>query len=122
MKFKVDGIFQSHNIQSRPSKKNPNESYNVGDAIFKIDNSYEFEGDVIEKKTMVPFNCFGRIADKANDLRVGQKVAIAFELVGREYNGKNYVNVKATALKVEGAVQASASATAPVKSDEEIPW
>ncbi len=93
-KFVVKGTFHSHAIATR-TKKDSTETFVAGDVIFEIDNSYEKEGQIVNKVDLVPFNVFGKTAEKAMLYITGEELSITFQLEGTEYQGKNYPRIKA---------------------------
>ena len=70
--------------------------------------------------SQVCFNVWGE--DKVRELekyQVGDKVKVSFNLSAREYNGRWYNDIRA--WRIEPAVPAPVSATAPVMEDPGFP-
>ncbi len=115
-KFVVKGKFHSHAIATR-TKKDSVETFVAGDAIFEIDNSYEKEGQIVSKIDLVPFNVFGKTAEKVMMYTSGEELSITFQLEGREYQGKYYPQVKAPFIHhIEKAKPSDK------KKDEDVPF
>lgn len=114
MNFKIKGTFFSHSIATR-DKKDGSGTFTAGDAIFEIDNSYEYQGEQRLKMDLVPFNCYGKTAEKAMTLTRGEEMEITFQLEGQEYKEKNYPRIKAAFIHHVKAAELP-------KADPDIPF
>lgn len=89
MSFSIIGTFKGHTIQEREGKSKPGTKFKAGDALFEIDNSYQYQGQTVPKVATVPFNTIYKAAEHAETFRPGQRVEINFEITGREGKGKD---------------------------------
>ncbi len=112
--FKVIGEFHGHSVAVR-DKKDGSGTFTAGDALFVIDNSYEYQGRETVKLDIVPFNVFGKTAEKVLTLTRGEKMEITFQVEGTEYQGKNYPRIKAAFIHHVKAPDAP-------KKDGDIPF
>lgn len=63
----------------------------------------------------IKFDCLKEKADILNSVKEGDEVTVHFDLGGREYNGRYFVNVNAWKLE---AGKGSGSAGGPASADE----
>ena len=105
--FKIKGTFQAQTITTKEGSKGP---YKVGEAIIKVDQSYEDPrtGEQVVNLSEIPFNVIGRAAEFVETLQYDQEVEINFEIKGREYNGKYYSQLRAVSIKPVGELKAKA--------------
>lgn len=119
MNFTVKGKFVSHNVQYR-DKKDGSGQFIAGDAVFAIDNSYHYQGEDKVKIDNVPFNCFGKTAEKILELTTGEEMEITFCLEGTEYKDKQYPRIKAAF--VHHPKEKASSAEAQAAKDGDVPF
>jgi len=62
---------------------------------------------------LVPIKCFGRLADEARDLTVGDIVEVAGRLGGRDWNGKVYADIVGERIDVVAAASEGAQQEIP---------
>jgi hypothetical protein len=55
-------------------------------------------------------------------LNEGDSVAVSYNLRGREWNGKYYVNVQGWKLEKTGSAPAPVTMDEPVESDDDLPF
>lgn len=88
MNFVINGTYHSHKVQER-AKKDGSGTFFAGDVLIEIDNSYQNNqtGEQVLKLDLVPFNCFGKVAEKvAKEYKMGEKVRVTFQLEGQSYS------------------------------------
>jgi hypothetical protein len=97
MLYPISGNFEGHTIEEKQGKQGP---FLVGNILIKVDNSYTPKGKPkVENFSVVPFTVIGATAKQALELRFNQLVEIQFEVKGREWNGKQYSEVRAVFIK-----------------------
>lgn len=107
MSIKSDkGKFLTHFISEKTGNSGP---FLAGDAVFIVDQSYEDQrtGEWVERKHPIPFNCYGKLAERVATLPEGAEAEIKYEISGREHNGKYYASLKALSMKFSDAVTQS---------------
>jgi hypothetical protein len=64
----------------------------------------------------VPFTFFGKPAAAVNSFMEGEEVKITYDLSGREYNGKHYVELSAWKIEMVGEKKSSVG-NGPVRNE-----
>lgn len=121
MSFKVKAVFYDHKIEER-DKKDGSGKFTAGDAIFELDNSYinKKDNQTVLKMDLVPFNVFGKTAEKCMELTRGEEVEITFGLEGTEYQDKNYPRIKG--IFVNRIHETKGQDQPEKKRDDDIPF
>ncbi len=57
-----------------------------------------------------------------NGISEGDSVTVSYNLRGREWNGKYYVNVQGWKLEKTGSAPAPVNVNAPVEADDDLPF
>ena len=72
----------------------------------------------------IAFTFSGDRASALDRLRPGQQVEVAFDIGGREYNGRHYVTLRGWGASVLGAAPAAPAAPAPAPAErvEDLPF
>lgn len=68
------------------------------------------------KDQSVPFTFFGKPAAAVNSFMEGEEVKITYDLNGREYNGKHYVELSAWKIEMVGEKK-NKIANSPVRNE-----
>src|SRR5690606_33683151 len=68
----------------------------------------------------VKLECLKEKAEQLENLKVGQQVKVSFDIQGREYNGRYFVNLNAWRIEAEGASGGGKKKAAPA-DDEHFP-
>ena len=69
----------------------------------------------------IMFACLKEKADQLEGLQEGQEVRVQFDIQGREYNGRYFVNLNAWRVELAGESGAAGGAKGSKKSDDYVP-
>jgi len=108
MLFTITGKFSGLDVKDIEGK---NGIFTVGLLLVENDNSYKNPktGEMVPKVSNVPFKIQSKTIEICRDFKIGQIIEVQFEVVGKEYNGKNYVDLKGVFVKLGKAQNVSST-------------
>ncbi len=69
----------------------------------------------------VKLECLKEKAEQLENLQKGQQVKVSFDIQGREYNGRYFVNLNAWRIEADGGASGGGKKKAPPADDESFP-
>ena len=94
MLYTIQGYYEGNDIKDKPKKDGG--TYKSGNIHVRVDNGYDTQGKRVDKFEVVPFEVWGKVAEKCEDFKYDDLLKIEFNVSGwAGKDGRVFSKIKA---------------------------